>query len=178
MPLPVAFWVCLAARVLFAVLCRRWPGATLYGALAAFCDVLRAILLNLPDDPAVIAADALLFVLPSAVLVRACGASEAWAGRALMLAPAALFVGSAFGDETRRTTLMLGTIAVQGAGLVLGVLTELRAERPSWSRRAIVCLAGASIVGAFFVDRWPDVAFAGCAAYAFVCLAYLTSEKQ
>jgi hypothetical protein len=171
MPLPATFWACLAARVLVGAGCSRWPAVALYAACAAFCDVFRAVLLVLPDDPVVVFVDVLFFVLPSLVLARACGASELRSSLILLAIPAALLAGVE-NPELRQRILPFAVAAAQGASAALGVVMEIRAERPSWERRAAVVLAAVGVFGSKLIDVWADVAAAGTAAYAFVLLAY------
>lgn len=177
MTVPDSFWARLAALALVAVLCRRWPLTALYGAAAALCDVARLVLLDSPDDALVVGADAFLFLAPSAVLLRACGAPAVAAGLVLPVM-LALVLGDGVGAEARRAGLVFFALVLQGSAMVDGTRRELEADEPSWDRRAAVVVASAGLVGGFFSGYWPDVAAVGAASHAFVCVAYLAREKH
>lgn len=172
MPIPATFWPLLAARALVALLCPRWPAVALYAAVAALCEVGRGFVLASPyRGPFIVFVDTVLFVLPSVVLARACGASERRCALVLLAIPLSLLAGLE-SPELRRTVLPFAVAVVQGASTALGIVLEIRADRPSWERRAAVVLAAVGVLGSSLVGAWRDVAAAGAAAYAFVLLAY------
>lgn len=177
MPLPATFWALLGLRSLVAFFCPRWPRVAFYAALAAHCVVMRAFLLSLPNYRAVIAADALLFVLPSIALAEACGVGPRRRSLVLLVVPLSLAAG-ALGPEWRRLALVLGTSFVQGASAAVGIREEFRGGPPSWERRAAVVLAAVGVLGGGLVRIWEDVAAAGAAAYAFVLFAYAVQRLR
>jgi hypothetical protein len=178
MDLPASFWACLALLILTGMLCRRWPLLSLYGATAAFCSVFQAHLDPLPYEPLVVFADSILFVLPTVVLVRACGLSEEASIVVGMFVPLAMGVDEKMGPDIRSTLLVLGIGAAQGFAAVFGVRNELRSDERSTSRWVAVVIAAIGVLGLSFSSIWSDVAWTGTAAHAFACLAYLADEKR
>lgn len=123
-----------------------------------------------------LAADAVLFAAPTALLARACGAGPAVVS-SVVLVPALAFLGGSSSPELRRQTLALGIVLVQGISAVAGISEEARGPR-SWERRAAVVLAGAAVLSAFFLRSWADVAAAGAAVHVFVLGAYLRHGRR
>lgn len=157
--------------------CRHWSKLALCGAVAAFCEVFRAHLLPLPVTSEIVFVDAVLFVLPSVALARACGASEAQSASVLHVATVSILSGSMFDGEVRSKLAILGVAFVQGASACIGLSQELQEVDPSLERRAATCIAIIGLLGLGFTDIWDDVAWTGVAAYAFACLAYLVHEQ-
>jgi hypothetical protein len=178
MTLPASLWALVAFNVLVGALCRRWPAIALYGAVCAFCNVFRAHLIPLPSDPAILFADAIMFCLPSVVLLHACGVSELRSIQVMKLAPIAMILGYVFGADVRIYGLMLGIGFVQGMAAIRGTRDEIGSANKSMSRWAAVILAVSGVVGLAFLDVWRDVAWTGVAAHAFVCVAYLAYDEQ
>lgn len=178
MPIPVSFWALFISASVVAIVCRRWPLLALYAALAVFCNVFRAHLVSLPVASEIVFADAVLFVLPSVALARACGASEARSASALHVATVAILSGSMFDSEVRSKIAILGVAFVQGSSACIGLSQELQEADPSLERRTATCIAIVGLLGLGFTDIWDDVAWTGVAAYAFACLAYFVHEHE
>ncbi len=178
MHFPASYWTCLAFFALTGMLCRRWPALALHGASCAFCDVFRAMLSHLSYHPLVVLLDALLFVLPTAALVRACGSSDEYAIGIGILVPWAMGADAQFGSEFRSTLLAIGTGAAQGFSAVFGVQRELGVDEPSPERRIAIVVAGMGLFGIAFREVWSDVAWTGAVAHAFACLVYLADEQS
>lgn len=177
MDLPASFWACLAFLILTGMLCRRWPLPALYGATAAFCAVEQAMLRMLPPEMPLLFADALMFVLPTVVLVRACGMSDAMAASVFLFVPCALWAEQ--NDQAARISLLtLGIGTAQGLAAVFGAMDEVLSPNKSLSRWAAVCIAAVGALGIGFSEVWSDVAWTGVAAHAFACLAYLVHERD
>jgi hypothetical membrane protein len=134
-------------------------------------------LLSRPNTFDVLMLDALLFVLPSCYLARACGVSKKQSEAVLVVYALALLVG-AFSPDLRRLVLIFGVMLAQGASAAIGVVLELRAKSPLWERRAAVVLAALAVFGGLFVRRWEHVAAIGAAGHAFVLLAYLIQRAR
>jgi hypothetical protein len=177
MSLPASYWALVGVGVSAGLLCRKWPTLALYAALATFCNVFRAHLIPLPSDPEIAFADAVLFVLPTVALARACGVSELWSIRMIVLAPFAVNVGILYGSDARAKCLVLWVAAAQGASACVGLAEELRHVDRSLERRAATCIAIIGLLGLGFVDVWDDVAWTGVAAHAFACLAYFVHQQ-
>lgn len=178
MKIHASFWVYFASLLALGIVCRRWPSVALFGALNAFCTVLQAHLIPLPYDPPIVLADSILFVLPTAALVRACGMSEGMSIVVGMFAPLAMGIDERLGSEARYALLVVGIGATQGFAGTFAMRNEMRSEKPDRERRAAICLSFVGVLGLLFVGIWHDVAWCGSAAHAFVCLAYLAHEKR
>lgn len=176
MTLPWSWWFLVASCCLMGTVCRRWPKLALCGALAAFCEVFRAHLLPLPVTSEIVFVDAVLFVLPSVALARACGASEVQSASVLHVATVSILSGSMFDGDVRSKLAILGVAFVQGASACVGVSQELQEVDPSLERRAATCIAIIGPLGFGFVHVWSDVAWTGVAAHAFACVAYLVHD--
>lgn len=176
-PLPASYWTALALSILTGMLCRRWPLLSLHGAVAALCAVGQALVLRLPADPAVLLADSILFVLPSIVLVHACGMSEKLSISVYAIVPFAVVVGETFGSEMRGLLSTIGIGSIQGFAAVFGTNREIRSERKSVERWVAVTLSAVGILGLGFSEIWTDVAWTAAAAHAFACVAYLVDEQ-
>lgn len=177
MLLPVSYWACLALFIFTGIFCRRWPLLALYGAVSAFCVVGQALLSPLPPEQEVLFADAILFVLPSIVLARACGVSELWSIRVMLIAPFAINVDILYGSTARAKCLILWVATAQSISACVGLAEELRQTDRSLERRAATCIAIVGLLGLGFVDVWDDVAWTGVAAHVFACLAYFVHQK-
>lgn len=177
MHLPPPFWACIALLTLTGMLCRRWPLLSLYGAVGAFCGVVQAYLIDFPSMPEVVVADSILFALPTVVLVRACGMSDAFSASTLAIVPISFIVGRLFGPDAYAFSMIVGVGAAQGFAAVRGALAETRSPDRSLSRWAAVCIAAIGPLGLGFVHVWSEVAWTGVAAHAFACLAYLVHDE-
>lgn len=178
MPLPAAYWACLALLILTGMLCRSWPALSLYGATAAFCAVGQALLRFMPSDPLIVFADSVLFVLPTVVLVRACGVSEESAIFIGLIVPLALGVDERIGADIRSTLLVIGVGTVQGFAALRAIRNEARSEARTTSRWVAVCIAAIGVLGLAFCASWIDVAWTSVAAHAFACIVYLADEQR
>lgn len=159
------------------MLCRRWSFLALYGATAALCAIGQAVLVRLPAVPEILFADSILFVLPSVVLAKACGASDARASSIFLVVPCAMWIGNP-DPHVRSLLLTLGVGAAQGMSALLGMRNEIRERRSSPARWAAICIAIVGVVDLGFVDVWSDIAWTGVTAHAFVCIAYLVDEQR
>lgn len=178
MPLPASYWAAVIVFLLTGMLCRRWPSLALYGASSAFCTVHRGLLLYLPDDPCVFFMDAVYFVLPTMTLVRSCGVNERMSVLSMLLVPVAFVFGESYGNDVRRSLLILGISTMQGMGTIVAFAKEARARSASFDRRIAACIAAIGPLGLAFVADWNDVAWTGVAVHAFACLAYLVHEQE
>jgi hypothetical protein len=178
MRIHAAYWACIAFFALTGMLCRRWPLLSLYGALGAFCAVYQVVLALLPYDPLIVLADTILFVLPSVVLARACGASPHRSLSVGLLVPIAMYADREFGYDIRALLLIVGVSCAQGMSALIGIRDEIRTTESIRGRWAAVVVAAVGVLGIGFVQFWPDVAWTGVAAHAFVCIAYLANEER
>lgn len=179
MGIPSSEWATIAFCVLVGMLCRRWPRVALYGALSAFCEVVRCHLLPLPSTPETIFADVAAFVLPTVALCDACGVPQRPTVRTLgLVGGIALTVGHFFGPNARGSFLIASIAMVQLGAALVGLYGEMLSTERSLSRWSATCIAIVGIIGVAFVGVWDDVAWAGVATHAFVCLAYLAHEER
>jgi hypothetical protein len=176
MPLPAPFWACLALFLAVGITCRKWPALSLWGAVCAFCAVGQALLRWLPSEHPIVLADSILFVLPSIVLARACGATERRALLVGLVVPVS--VAFDFDPFVRSSMLTFGVALAQGSSALLGLRDEIQSDKPNLSRRIAIAIAAVGVLGIGFVDAWPNVAWTAVAAHAFACFIYLAHENR
>lgn len=178
MHLPTSFWACLFFLILTGLLCRKWPRVALYGAVSALCVIGQVLLRQLPSEPSLLLADALLFVLPSMALASACGMKDRIAVSIPALSLIAIVLCDPKWTDIRQKLLVLGVALAQSLAAVSALSDEICMIDRSLERRAAMCVAFIGLLDLGFVEIWDDVAWTGVAAHAFACLAYFVHQKE
>ena len=171
----------LLMRVALMLLASRWVSARRYAAVCIICEALRHALLQVPSgdrpglcDAVLLALDALLFVVPSAVLaiLLKCTPRALLSSMAIVLA--CLSGCYVVGDE--RAAVLVALVLVAQSYCAAYAFTHhfdgsCSARQSRW---VCVALALVSVSGAAFaLVGWVHVLTGNFVAYAALCCAYL-----
>lgn len=168
----VMFVVYTLAKVATIKLCKDWKLVRMVALVSLVCELSRFGMLVLPDAPVVTATDAALFVVPSVVLVCACGGS-ALAGLSLLGLPALVSMQR----ELRGQVLVFLVVALHAYAAAAGTVAETTNIVPSWDRRACVALALCGIGAGVFSASWANANVLCVMAYLLTCTLYLVQSR-